>query len=101
MVLAIVTAVVDASGAGGLVSPAATLAAYRPALILITAVAAVGALVALSGLRRQQDGAVPSGGQQDGAVAPGGELPVRSGDLAERSAMPVPVPAAVSKPAEE
>ena len=55
MVLAIVTAVVDASGAGGLVSPAATLAAYRPALILITAVAAVGALVALSGLRRQRD----------------------------------------------
>ena len=42
-VLAIVTAVVDASGAGGLVSPAATLTAYRPALILITAVAAVGA----------------------------------------------------------
>jgi len=26
-------------------------------------------------------------------VAPGGELPVRSGDLAERSAVPVPVPA--------
>ena len=32
VVLAIVTAVVDASGAGRLVSPAATLAAYRPAL---------------------------------------------------------------------
>jgi hypothetical protein len=32
-------------------TPAATLAAYRPALILITAVAAVGTLVALSGLR--------------------------------------------------
>ena len=59
VVLAIVTAVVDASGAGGLVSPAATLAAYRPALILITAVAAAGALVALSGLRRQRDPAVP------------------------------------------
>src|SRR5215831_6640502 len=82
VVLAIVTAVVDASGAGGLVSPAATLAAYRPALILITAVAAVGALVALSGLRRQQDG----------AVALVSELPVRSGDLAERSAAPVAVP---------
>jgi sugar phosphate permease len=52
MVLAIVAAVVDASGAGRLVSPAATLAAYRPALILITAVAAGRALVALSGLRR-------------------------------------------------
>ena len=85
VVLAIVTAVVDASGAGGLVSPAATLAAYRPALILITAVAAVGALVALSGLRRQQDG----------AVTLVGELPVRSGDLAERSAVPVAIPVPV------
>ena len=69
MVLAIVTAVVDASGAAGLVSPAATLAAYRPALVLITVVAAIGALVALSGLRRQRDL----------AVAPGGERAVRSG----------------------
>jgi EmrB/QacA subfamily drug resistance transporter len=55
VVLAVVTAVVDASGAGRLISPAATLTAYRPALILITAVAAVGALVAVSGLRRQRD----------------------------------------------
>jgi MFS family permease len=72
MVLAIVTAVVDASGAARLVSPAATLTAYRPALILITAVAAVGALVALSGLRRQRDL----------SAEPGGEPAVRSGDLA-------------------
>jgi hypothetical protein len=54
VVLAIVTAVVDASGAAKLVSPAATLAAYRPALVLITFVAAIGMLTALSGLRRQQ-----------------------------------------------
>src|SRR5215469_11272811 len=33
VVLAIVTAVVDASGASRVLSPAATLAAYRPALI--------------------------------------------------------------------
>src|SRR5580693_7377970 len=72
MVLAIVTAVVDASGAARLVSPAATLTAYRPALILITAVAAVGALVALSGLRRQRDL----------SAEPGGEPGLRSGDLA-------------------
>jgi len=70
-VLAIVTAVVDASGAGHLVSPAATLSAYRPALILITAVAAVGALVALSGLRRQRDLSVASGRDEAGS---GGEL---------------------------
>jgi len=71
-VLAIVTAVVDASGAGQLASPAATLAAYRPALILITGVAAVGALVALSGLRPQRDL----------AAGPAGEPPVPSAELA-------------------
>jgi MFS family permease len=56
VVLAIVTAVVNAAGAGRAASPSdasATLAAYRPALFLITGVAAVGALTALSGLRRQ------------------------------------------------
>jgi MFS family permease len=53
VVLAVVTAVIDASGAGRALSPAATLAAYRPALILITGVAAAGTLVALSGLRRR------------------------------------------------
>jgi hypothetical protein len=51
VVLAVVTAVIDAGGAGRVLSPAATLAAYRPALILITGVAAAGTLVALSGLR--------------------------------------------------
>ena len=82
VVLAVVTAVVDASGAGRLVSPAATLTAYRPALILITAVAAVGALVALSGLRRQRDL----------SVAPGGvPAPCRSGEeLAGAAAAPRP-----------
>jgi len=52
LVLAVVTAVVDAGGGGRLGTPAATLAAYRPALFLITGVAAVGAVVALAGLRR-------------------------------------------------
>jgi MFS family permease len=51
VVLAIVTAVVEAGGAGHLVSASATLAAYRPALGLITGIAAIGMLVALSGLR--------------------------------------------------
>jgi MFS family permease len=70
VVLAIVTAVVDASGAGQLVSPTATLAAYRPALILITGVAAVGALVALSGLRSQRDVTVAQAGElASGAAA--------------------------------
>ena len=51
VVLAIVTAVVEAGGAGQLASASATLAAYRPALGLITGIAAIGMLVALSGLR--------------------------------------------------
>ena len=55
LVLAVVTAVVDAGGGGRLGTPAATLAAYRPALFLITGVAAVGALTALAGLRRAGD----------------------------------------------
>jgi len=57
LVLAIVTAVVDAGGGASLSTPTATLAAYRPALFLITGVAAAGALVAISGLRR---GAAPA-----------------------------------------
>jgi sugar phosphate permease len=52
IVLAVVTAVIDAGGASSVTSPAATLAAYRPALYLITGVAAVGLLAALPGLRR-------------------------------------------------
>jgi len=53
IVLAVVTAVVDAGGASKVISPSATLTAYRPALVLITVVAAIGMLVALSGLRRR------------------------------------------------
>ena len=59
VVLAVVTAVVDAGGASKVLSPAATVSAYRPALILITVIAAVGMLVALSGLRRKAAAAVP------------------------------------------
>jgi MFS family permease len=52
IVLAVVTAVIDAGGASSVTTPAATLTAYRPALYLITGVAAVGLLAALPGLRR-------------------------------------------------
>jgi EmrB/QacA subfamily drug resistance transporter len=58
VVLAVVTAVVDAGGASHVESPAATLAAYRPALVLITAIAAAGMLVGVSGLSRRR-AAVP------------------------------------------
>jgi hypothetical protein len=50
VVLAAVTAVIDVRGAGRVVS-APTLAAYRPALGVITGVAVAGAAVALTGLR--------------------------------------------------
>ncbi len=56
IVLAIVTAVVDAGGASRITSAQATLGAYKPALAVITVVSAFGALTALSGLlsaRRQ------------------------------------------------
>jgi hypothetical protein len=59
VVLAIVTAVVDAGGASKVISPAATVSAYKPALVLITAIAGVGMLVALSGLRRRAQGSGP------------------------------------------
>jgi MFS family permease len=52
VVLAVVTAVVEAGGANTLTSPAAVLSAYRPALYLITGVAALGLVAALPGLRR-------------------------------------------------
>jgi predicted MFS family arabinose efflux permease len=50
IVLAIVTAVVEAGGASQITTASATLGAYRPALAVITAVSAIGALTALSGL---------------------------------------------------
>jgi MFS family permease len=50
IVLAIVTAVVEAGGASQITTAQATLGAYRPALAVITAISAIGALTALSGL---------------------------------------------------
>ncbi len=50
IVLAIVTAVVDAHGGNRLAAPGALLAAYRPALEVITGVAALGVAIAVSGL---------------------------------------------------
>jgi predicted MFS family arabinose efflux permease len=59
VVLAIVTAVVDAGGANKVISAQATLAAYRPALAVITGVSVIGALAALSGLRWTRREPVP------------------------------------------
>ena len=50
LVLAIVTAVVDAHGGNRPAAPDALLSAYRPALDVITGVAAVGVAIAASGL---------------------------------------------------
>jgi len=48
-VLAIVTAVVDAGGANRVIT-AQALAAYRPALEVITGISALGVVIALGGL---------------------------------------------------
>jgi EmrB/QacA subfamily drug resistance transporter len=53
VVLAVVTAVIDAGGASQVTSTQATLGAYRPALAVITGVAALGVLVALTGVARR------------------------------------------------
>jgi sugar phosphate permease len=70
LVLAVVTAVVDAGGGARLSTPTATLAAYRPALFLITGVAVFGALVALAGLRRTAPAAEPVAQSAAQSVAP-------------------------------
>ena len=79
IVLAAVTAVIDAGGASRITSSTsaqATLGAYRPALALITVVSAVGAITALSGLRPARRAALagtPAGGPAAAAAgAPAG-----------------------------
>ena len=61
--LAVVTAVIDARGADHVIY-AGTLAAYRPALGVITGVAILGLAVALTGLRPARPR--PVGGNADG-----------------------------------
>jgi MFS family permease len=93
VVLAVVTAVVDASGGGRVISPTATLAAYRPALVLITGVAVIGMLVALSGLRSRRDLAPDQAGELAvgaAAASPGGAAAVGSpGSAAAAEVVPV------------
>jgi MFS family permease len=85
VVLAIVTAVVDAGGGSRLTSAPAALAAYRPALAVITGVAAVGTAVALSGLRRRAD--VEAGPAEDLALAdlPAGAPALQEAEFADDS----------------
>jgi MFS family permease len=73
IVLAVVTAVVEAGGANTLTSPAAVLSAYRPALYVITGVAALGLLAALPGLRHRAApvaDALPAGGGDEFVAGP-------------------------------
>ena len=65
IVLAVVTAVIDARGADHVIS-AGTLAAYRPALGVITGIAVLGVAVALTGLRapRPRPDAGPADGER-------------------------------------
>ena len=78
IVLAVVTAVIDAGGASRITSSTsvqATLGAYRPALALITVVSAIGAITALSGLRPGRRTALAP-------AAAAKSVPVRADDLA-------------------
>ena len=73
IVLAVVTAVIDAGGASRITSSTsvqATLGAYRPALALITVVSAIGAITALSGLRPGRRAALAPAAR-GGQVSPG------------------------------
>jgi MFS family permease len=82
IVLAVVTAVIDAGGASRITSSTsvqATLGAYRPALALITVVSAVGAITALSGLRPGRRAAL--------APAAAKSAPVRADELAAEIAL--------------
>ena len=82
IVLAVVTAVIDAGGASRITSSTsvqATLGAYRPALALITVVSAVGAITALSGLRQGRRAAL--------APAAAKSAPVRADELAAEIAL--------------
>ena len=72
IVLAVVTAVIDARGAGRVIF-AHTLTAYRPALGVIAGVAIAGAAVALTGLRsprRRPDDTVAAGGRGEPELEP-------------------------------
>jgi predicted MFS family arabinose efflux permease len=75
VVLAVVTAVIDARGADHAIS-ASTLAAYRPALAVITGVAVLGLAVTLAGLRARPVPATQAAGGFR-AVGPGGLPPGR------------------------
>jgi hypothetical protein len=70
IVLAIVTAVVEAGGASQITTAQATLGAYRPALAVITAISALGALTALSGLLPARRRAVVTVAESVGIQAP-------------------------------
>jgi MFS family permease len=79
VVLAVVTAVIDAHGADHAIS-AGTLAAYRPALAVITGIAVLGLAVTLAGLRpipaaRAKAPAAASPGPQGTGRLGSGSLP--------------------------
>jgi MFS family permease len=89
IVLAVVTAVVDAGGASKITTAQATLGAYRPALAVITAISALGALTALSGLlpaRRRSAAARPGlalAAEADAGTADAGTADAKSDDCGE------------------
>jgi EmrB/QacA subfamily drug resistance transporter len=80
-VLAIVTAVVSARGGNRLASPTAMLAAYRPALEVIAGIAALGVVVAVSGLTR---GSVRKAAARELAIAAAAEAEFEAAGIGPR-----------------
>jgi EmrB/QacA subfamily drug resistance transporter len=88
IVLAVVTAVIDARGANHAISPH-TLTAYRPALDVIAGVAVLGVIIALSGLRapRPQPASQAAPGRDaPGRAVPGQAVAGRAAELASHAA---------------
>jgi predicted MFS family arabinose efflux permease len=88
IVLAVVTAVIDARGANHAISPH-TLTAYRPALDVIAGVAVLGVIIALSGLRAprpQPAGQAAPGRDAPGRAVPGQAVAGRAAELASHAA---------------
>jgi MFS family permease len=81
IVLAIVTAVVNAGGANRVIT-SQTLSAYRPALVVISGISALGVAIALGGLSARRSRAAAEAITADGGTADGDAAELAATDCA-------------------
>jgi MFS family permease len=81
IVLAIVTAVVNAGGANRVIT-SQTLSAYRPALVVISGISALGVAIALGGLSARRSRAAAEAITADGGTADGDAAELEATDCA-------------------